>query len=106
MEAFNRIWVRRVLNGGAVVLIISDGWDTGNIRLLKKEADRLHRSCHHIIWLNPNLGYTDFQPLTQGIQAILPHVDKFLPIHNLNSLIELGRVLKQMNKKESFKAIA
>ena len=106
LEAFNRIWVRRVLNGGAVVLIISDGWDTGNIRLLKKEADRLHRSCHHIIWLNPNLGYTDFQPLTQGVQAILPHVDKFLPIHNLNSLIELGRVLKQMNKKESFKAIA
>tara|TARA_B100000029_G_scaffold299278_1_gene292221 strand:- start:146 stop:1357 length:1212 start_codon:yes stop_codon:yes gene_type:complete len=106
LEAFNRIWARRVLNGGAVVLIISDGWDTGNIRLLKKEADRLHRSCHHIIWLNPNLGYTDFQPLTQGVQAILPHVDKFLPIHNLNSLIELGRVLKQMNKKESFKAIA
>ena len=106
LEAFNRIWVRRVLHGGAVVLIISDGWDTGNIRLLKKEADRLHRSCHHIIWLNPNLGYTDFQPLTQGVQAILPHVDKFLPIHNLNSLIELGRVLKQMNKKESFKAIA
>ena len=106
LEAFNRTWARRVLNGGAVVLIISDGWDTGNIKLLKKEADRLHRSCHHIIWLNPNLGYTDFQPLTQGVQAILPHVDKFLPIHNLNSLIELGRVLKQMNKKESFKAIA
>ena len=106
LEEFNRTWARRVLNGGAVVLIISDGWDTGNIKLLKKEADRLHRSCHHIIWLNPNLGYMDFQPLTQGVQAILPHVDKFLPIHNLNSLIELGRVLKQLNKKESFKAIA
>ena len=106
LEEFNRAWARRVLNGGALVLIISDGWDTGNIKLLKKEADRLHRRCHHIIWLNPNLGYIDFQPLTQGVQAILPHVDKFLPIHNLNSLIELGRVLKQMNKKESFKAIA
>jgi hypothetical protein len=89
-----------------VVLIISDGWDTGNIELLNKEADRLHRSCHRVIWLNPNLGYVDFQPLTQGIQTILPHVDKFLPIHNLNSLIELGRVLKQLDKKESFKAIA
>ena len=106
LEAFNRTWARRVLNGGAVVLIISDGWDTGNIELLNKEADRLHRSCHRVIWLNPNLGYVDFQPLTQGIQTILPHVDKFLPIHNLNSLIELGRVLKQLNKKESFKAIA
>ena len=106
LEAFNRTWARRVLNGGAVVLIISDGWDTGNIELLNKEADRLHRSCHCVIWLNPNLGYLDFQPLTQGIQTILPHVDKFLPIHNLNSLIELGRVLKQLDKKESFKAIA
>ena len=106
LEAFNRTWARRVLNGGAVVLIISDGWDTGNIELLNKEADRLHRSCHRVIWLNPNLGYVDFQPLTQGIQTILPHVDKFLPIHNLNSLIELGRVLKQLDKKESFKAIA
>ena len=106
LEAFNRTWARRVLNGGAVVLIISDGWDTGNIELLNKEADRLHRSCHRVIWLNPNLGYVDFQPLTQGIQTILPHVDKFLPIHNLNSLTELGRVLNQLDKKESFKAIA
>jgi uncharacterized protein with von Willebrand factor type A (vWA) domain len=48
----------------------------------------------------------DFQPLTKGIQTILPHVDKFLPIHNLNSLTELGRVLNQLDKKESFKAIA
>jgi len=106
LEAFNRTWARRVLNGGAVVLIISDGWDTGNIELLNKEADRLHRSCHRVIWLNPNLGYLDFQPLTKGIQTILPHVDKFLPIHNLNSLTELGRVLNQLDKKESFKAIA
>ena len=106
LEAFNRTWARRVLNGGAVVLIISDGWDTGNIELLNKEADRLHRSCHRVIWLNPNLGYLDFQPLTKGIQTIFPHVDKFLPIHNLNSLTELGRVLNQLDKKESFKAIA
>ena len=103
---FNRIWARRVLSGGAVVLIISDGWDTGNIELLNKEADRLHRSCHRLIWLNPNLGYEDFQPLTQGLQAIHPHVDEFLPIHNLNSLTDLVNHLSNLSKRSSFKALA
>ena len=106
LEAFNRKWARRVLGGGAVVLIISDGWDTGNVELLRKETDRLHRSCHRLIWLNPNLGYEDFQPLTQGIQAILPHVDDFLPIHNLNSLMDLGNVLSRLDKRSTLKATA
>jgi len=103
---FNRIWARRVLSGGAVVLIISDGWDTGNIELLNKEADRLHRSCHRLIWLNPNLGYEDFQPLTHGLQAIQPHVDEFLPIHNLNSLTDLVNHLSNLRKRSTFKALA
>ena len=106
LETFNHMWARRVLSGGAVVLIISDGWDTGNIELLSKESDRLHRSCHRLIWLNPNLGYEDFQPLTQGIQAILPHVDDFLPIHNLNSLIDLVNILSNLDKRHTFKAMA
>ena len=106
LETFNRMWARRVLSGGAVVLVISDGWDTGNIELLSKEADRLHRSCHRLIWLNPNLGFEDFQPLTQGLQAILPHVDNFLPIHNLNSLIDLVNILSKLDKQSTFKALA
>ena len=106
LETFNHMWARRVLSGGAVVLIISDGWDTGNIELLSKESGRLHRSCHRLIWLNPNLGYEDFQPLTQGIQAILPHVDDFLPIHNLNSLIDLVNILSNLDKRHTFKAMA
>ena len=106
LETFNRIWARRVLSGGAIVLVISDGWDTGNIELLGKETDRLHRSCHRLVWLNPNLGYEDFKPLTQGLQAILPHVDDFLPIHNLNSLIDLVDILSSMDKRTSFKAFA
>ena len=100
------MWARRVLNGGAVVLIISDGWDTGNIDLLSKEADRLHRSCHRLIWLNPNLGYEDFQPLSQGLLAIQPHVDEFLPIHNLNSLTDLLNHLSNLGKRNTFKALA
>ena len=106
LETFNRIWARRVLSGGAIVLIISDGWDTGNIELLGKETDRLHRSCHRLVWLNPNLGYEDFKPLTQGLHAILPHVDDFLPIHNLNSLIDLVDILSSMDKRTRFKAFA
>ena len=106
LETFNRMWARRVLSGGAVVLVISDGWDTGNIELLSKETDRLHRSCHRLIWLNPNLGFEDFQPLTQGLQAILPHVDNFLPIHNLNSLIDLVNILSKLDKQSTFKALA
>ena len=106
LETFNRMWARRVLNGGAVVLIISDGWDTGNIDLLSKEADRLNRSCHRLIWLNPNLGYEDFQPLSQGLLAIQPHVDEFLPIHNLNSLTDLLNHLSNLGKRNTFKALA
>ena len=106
LETFNRMWARRVLNGSAVVLIISDGWDTGNIDLLSKEVDRLHRSCHRLIWLNPNLGYENFQPLSQGLLAIQPHVDDFLPIHNLNSLTDLLNYLSNLGKRNTFKALA
>ena len=106
LEAFNRKWTRRVLGGGAVVLLISDGWDTGNIDLLRKQTDRLRRSCHRLIWLNPNLGFKDFQPLTKGVQVILSNVDDFLPIHNLNSLVDLGKVLSRFDKNTNLKAMA
>ncbi len=106
LDEFNRKWARRVLGGGSVVLFVSDGWDTGNINLLQKETDRLHRSCHRLIWLNPNLGYENFKPLTQGVQAILSNVDDFLPIHNLNSLIDLVIVLSQLDKRRFPKLIA
>ena len=106
METFNQIWARRVLTGGAVVLIISDGLDTGDIELLTKESSRLHRSCHKLIWLNPNLGFEAYEPITKGVQSILPNVDNFLPIHNLDSLIELGSVLDKLDKRQSFRAMA
>ena len=101
LETFNLLWARRVLGGGAVVLVISDGWDTGEVDKLEREIDRIHRSCHRLIWLNPNLGYEDFQPLTRGVQTLLPHADDFLPIHNLNSLVELGKVLSTLNSKRA-----
>lgn len=93
IRTFNYRWARRVLNQGAIVLIISDGWDRGDVEVLEKEMDRLHRSCHRLIWLNPLLGDVDYQPLVRGIQAALPHVDDFLPVHNLASLEQLAKVL-------------
>jgi uncharacterized protein with von Willebrand factor type A (vWA) domain len=93
LKDFNYHWGRRVLGRGAVVLIISDGWDRGRPELLTKEMDRLHRSCHRLVWLNPLLGSPVYEPLTQGIRAALPHVDDFLPVHNLASLEQLGKLL-------------
>lgn len=93
IRTFNYDWARRVLNQGAVVMIISDGWDRGDVAMLGREMDRLHRSCHRLIWLNPLLGAEDYQPLVRGIQAALPHIDDFLPVHNLASLEQLAAIL-------------
>lgn len=93
IRTFNYDWARRVLGQGAVVLIISDGWDRGDIDMLGSEMDRLHRSCHRLIWLNPLLGSDEYEPLVRGIQAALPHIDDFLPVHNLASLEQLAETL-------------
>ncbi|MEE8465268.1 MAG: VWA domain-containing protein, partial [Dehalococcoidia bacterium] len=93
IKTFNYQWLRRVLRGQAVVLIISDGWDRGDPELLARETSRLQRSCHRLIWLNPLLGSPTYQPLTQGMQAALPYIDDFLPVNNLNSLESLARHL-------------
>jgi len=96
LKTFNYDWARRVLGQGAVVLVISDGWDRGEVTLLDKEMKRLHLSCHRLIWLNPLLGYANYEPLTRGIQAALPHIDHFLPVHNLVSLEQLGKLLETL----------
>jgi hypothetical protein len=92
---FNFKWGRRVLGRGAVVLLISDGWDRGDPTLLGQEIARLQRTSYRLIWLNPLLGMPGYQPLTRGLQAALPHVDDFLPVHNLRSLEQLGAKLAE-----------
>jgi hypothetical protein len=94
LKAFNFEWGRRVPSQGAVVLLVSDGWDRGDVELLEREVERLQRSCHRLIWLNPLLGSPGFEPLTRGLRAALPHVDQFLPVHNLKSLEDLSRALE------------
>ena len=93
IKDFNFRWSRRVLRSGATVVVISDGWDRGDPALLGREMARLQRSCRRLIWLNPLLGAPGYQPLTQGIRAALPYVDEFLPVHNLQSLEALARLL-------------
>ncbi len=106
IQEFNLRWARRVLGNGAIVIVITDGWDTGNTTLLNQEFNRLSKSCHRLMWLNPNLGYQDFEPITLGVKVILKHVDDFLPIHNLNCLTDLNDLLSSLNNRKGFIAQA
>ena len=75
--------------------------EEGDVDLLKREMSRLKRSCHRLIWLNPLLGAPDYEPLTGGIQATLPHIDDFLPIHNLASLEDLVDRLAEIDHRSN-----
>ncbi len=99
LSAFNRLWARRVLAQGAVVLLITDGLERDSDDRLAFEIDRLHRSCRRLVWLNPLLRYAGFEPKAQGIRAMLPHVDEFRAIHNLDSMAELVRALSEPHRR-------
>jgi len=90
---FNRRWSRRLLAQNAVVLLISDGLDADAGQGLAFEMDRLAKSCSRLVWLNPLLRYSGFEARPAGIRAMLPHVDDFLPVHNLQSLTGLAAAL-------------
>lgn len=96
LKDFNYDWSRRVLGRGAIVIIISDGWDRGNVNLLKKEIGRLQRSTSRLIWLNPLAGALDYQPLVRGMQAALPFIDDFFPLNNLDNLENLAKHLGKL----------
>jgi len=93
LHDFNRLWSRRLLGQNACVLLLSDGLDREGGEGLAAEMERLHKSCRQLIWLNPLLRYDGFEARAAGIVAMRPHVDLFLPAHNLDSLADLGRVL-------------
>lgn len=97
MRSFNTNWARRVTQNGSVVLVVSDGWDRGDPEVLRTEIARLQRSCHRLIWLTPLLGDPRYEPLTRGLQAALPHVDDFLPVHNMASLDRLAEHLNDLS---------
>src|SRR5579863_24770 len=89
LHAFNKLWARRVLAQGAVVLLITDGLERDADETLAFDIDRLHRSCRRLVWLNPLLRFEGFEARARGVRAMLPHVDEFRPIHNLESMAGL-----------------
>ncbi len=93
LKEFNYKWARRVLTQGADVLLMTDGLERGNIVQLTEEMQRLRRSAKQIIWLNPLLRFGGFEAKASGIRAMMPYVDEFRPVHNLNSLSDLARTL-------------
>jgi uncharacterized protein len=95
LEEFNRRWSRRLLGQNAVVLLISDGLDAEGGVGLAAQAERLHKSCRRLVWLNPLLRYDGFEARPAGIKAMLPHVDDFLPVHNVESLTQLAAALER-----------
>jgi uncharacterized protein with von Willebrand factor type A (vWA) domain len=97
---FNRHWARRVLGHGAVMIIVSDGWDRGDPDHLVAELIHLRRSAHRLIWLNPLLGSKGYEPLTRGMAAALPHCDDFLAAHNVEALEDLGRLLASLDSRK------
>jgi uncharacterized protein with von Willebrand factor type A (vWA) domain len=98
LKTFNYVWARRVLGRGAVAIIISDGWDRGEMELLEREIGRLRRSVSRLVWLNPLMGVPDYQPLVGGIQTALPYIDDFLPLNDLVSLEQFAGRLGSLGR--------
>ncbi|MGE5669334.1 MAG: vWA domain-containing protein [Betaproteobacteria bacterium] len=101
LSEFNRRWSRRLLGQNAVVLLISDGLDADAGEGLAFEAERLSKSCARLVWLNPLLRYARFEARSAGIRALLPWVDDFLPVHNLESLTGLAAALARGPAREA-----
>ncbi len=99
LHSFNKLWARRVLTQGAVVLLITDGLERDADDNLLFEIDRLHRSCRRLIWLNPLLRFEGFEAKARGIRTMLPNVDEFRPIHNLESMAGLVGALSGQNDR-------
>ncbi|MCV2892878.1 vWA domain-containing protein [Lentibacter sp. XHP0401] len=102
LHAFNRDYSRRVLGQGAVVLLITDGLETGGTEMLRKEAERLSLSCKRLVWLNPLLRFDGFAPKAAGVRTLLPLVDSFHACHNVDSLAELSKALGAPSQKSEF----
>jgi uncharacterized protein with von Willebrand factor type A (vWA) domain len=95
LDEFNRRWARRVLGGNAAVLLVTDGLERDESGALSRSAAQLQRMAHEVVWLNPLLRFEGFQPRAEGIRALLAHVDRFLPVHNLASLADLAQALQR-----------
>jgi uncharacterized protein with von Willebrand factor type A (vWA) domain len=96
LATFNRWHAKRVINARTAIMIVSDGYDTGEPERLANEMRRLRRRCRRVVWLNPLIGWKDYAPEARGMQAALPYVDLFAPAHNLESLAALEPYLARI----------
>jgi uncharacterized protein len=101
LKAFNDQWGRRALSRGAVVVIVSDGWEREDTQTVAREMARLARCAYSVVWVNPLKGHPDYEPLAGGMRAALPYVDRFLPGHNLESLEDLAGVLAGIERRHA-----
>jgi len=98
---FNAVYGRRALSRGAVVVIVSDGWERDEPGLIAREMAKLQRAAYAVVWVNPLKGNPEYQPLAGGMRAALPFVDRFLPGHNLRSLEELATILAGIERRHA-----
>lgn len=96
LREFNQCFARELLRSKTVMVILSDGWDRGDATRMRDELEHIHRQVHKLIWLNPLLGATGYEPLCRGIRTALPFMDYFLPAHNLESLAQLAKTLRSV----------
>ena len=101
LREFNEVYGRRALSRGAIVLIVSDGWEREDPDLVGREMAKLARAAYAVVWVNPLKGNPEYQPLAGGMRAALPYVDRFLPGHNLRSLEELAAVLAGIERRHA-----
>jgi hypothetical protein len=101
LKEFNDVYGRRALSRGAVVVVVSDGWERQDPALVGREMARLARAAYAVVWVNPLKGNPEYQPLAGGMRAALPFVDRFLPGHNLRSLEELATVLAGIERRHA-----
>jgi uncharacterized protein with von Willebrand factor type A (vWA) domain len=101
LKAFNDEWGRRALSRGAVVVIVSDGWERDGTAMVAREMARLARCAYAVVWVNPLKGHPDYEPLAGGMRAALPHIDRFLPGNNLSTLEDLAEVLAGIERRHA-----
>jgi hypothetical protein len=99
LAAYNRDYGRRAFTRGAVVVIVSDGWERGDLDLLDEELRSLHRAAHLLVWVNPLKGHAGFEPLAGGMRTALDHTDVFLEGHNVAALESLAAVLESVSER-------
>ncbi|MFQ5558329.1 MAG: VWA domain-containing protein, partial [Acidimicrobiales bacterium] len=101
LERFNDEWGCRGMARGAVVVVLSDGWDRGEPELMAEQMQRLHRVAHRVIWVNPLKASSGYEPLARGMAAALPHVDAFIEGHSLDALETLAEIVLDPDRARS-----